>query len=469
MEYTGDARLIFFLLLLFATFSFLLAWRFSRGTQSSKAGFLVANRSLGVWEAAFSIAASWIWAPALFISAQKAYTDGLIGFAWFLVPNVLCLILFAFFAEKIRRQVPHGFTLSDYIRTRYSPRVQNIYWFTLVGLSVCAFAVQLLAGGLLMAKITGVSYFGCTLVLTLIPLSYSLFFGLKSSVVTDYAKMIFIFSLSLLLIPWVVISVGGSPVLWEGLRGQAGSLDVFSKSSWLIFISFGLPTSIGLISGPFGDQSFWQRAFAVQEGKVKSAFLWAAFLFALVPLSMSILGFIAAGSKLEIKDPQMVNMETIQHFLPAWTIVPFMFLILSGLISILDSKLAAISSIGGHDILNRIRGNQNHPLGLVLRGSRWSMILLALAALAVANIPGLKILHLFLFYGTIRSATLLPTLLTILGKKLPEVGVFWGVLTSILIGLPVFVYGNFSGQPLIAAAGSLVTILAPLAMIRFLR
>ena len=360
-----------------------------------------------------------------------------------------------------------GFTLSDYIRIRYSPRVQNIYWFTLVGLSVCAFAVQLLAGGLLVAKITGMPYLACTLILTLIPLSYSLFFGLKSSVVTDYAKMIFIFSLSLLLIPWVVVSAGGGPVLWEGLRGQIGTLDLFSKSSWLIFISFGLPTSIGLISGPFGDQSFWQRAFAVQEGKVKSAFLWAAFFFALVPLSMSILGFIAAGSKLEIKDPQMVNMEMVQHFLPAWALLPFMFLILSGLISILDSKLAAISSIGGHDILNRFRGNQNHTVGAVLRGSRWSMILLALAALAVANIPGLKILHLFLFYGTIRSATLLPTVLTILGRKLPEAGVFWGVLSSILIGLPIFVYGNFSAQPLVAAAGSVVTILAPLAVIRF--
>ncbi len=456
---TGSWALLLFLFV-FTLISLALAWSFSRKLNSSKTGFLVANRNLGLWEAAFSIAASWIWAPSLFISAQKAYTDGLIGFGWFLVPNVLCLVLFAFFAEKIRKQVPEGFTLSDYIRSRYSFRVQGLYWFTLVGLTVCAFAVQLLAGGQFMQKITGIPFFWCTVILTSVPLSYSLFFGLKSSVVTDYAKMIFIYSMSLWLIPWVFESSGGAVVFLAGLPGKVGTLDFFSAESWKIFLSFGLPITIGLISGPFGDQSFWQRAFAVQEKNVKKAFLLSAFLFALVPLSMSVLGFIAVGAKLDIHEVPMVNLETLQHFLPLWASIPFMFLVLSGLISILDSKLSSISSIGGHDVLNRLRGTQVHPVGAVLRSSRLSMILLASFALIVANIPGLKILHLFLFYGTIRSATFLPTVFTILGKKLPEAGVFWGILISICIGLPIFAYGNFNNLPLWIVTGSLITILA---------
>lgn len=55
--------------------------------------FHVANRNLGTWQSAMSIAATWIWAPALFTSAEKAYNNGIPGLFWFLIPNVLCLIL----------------------------------------------------------------------------------------------------------------------------------------------------------------------------------------------------------------------------------------------------------------------------------------------------------------------------------------------------------------------------------------
>ena len=57
----------------------------------TKDQFLVADRTLGLWESAFSIAATWVWAPALFLAAQKAYTQGLAGVFWFTVPNVLSL------------------------------------------------------------------------------------------------------------------------------------------------------------------------------------------------------------------------------------------------------------------------------------------------------------------------------------------------------------------------------------------
>ena len=56
--------------------------------------FHVADRNLGTVVSAMSIAATWIWAPALFTSAEKAYANGIPGLFWFLVPNVACLLLF---------------------------------------------------------------------------------------------------------------------------------------------------------------------------------------------------------------------------------------------------------------------------------------------------------------------------------------------------------------------------------------
>ena len=88
------------------------------------------------------------------------------------------------------------------------------------------------------------------------------------------------------------------------------------------------------------------------------------------------------------------------------------------------------------------------------------MLCLLAVAIAIANIPGLTVTYLFLFYGTLRASTLLPTVMTLLGKKLTGKGVFVGVLTALCVGLPIFAYGNLAGIPAIKAAGSLTTVLS---------
>ena len=93
-----------FVLISYAVIMLLATLIFTKRAQS-KESFHVADRNIGTWIAALSIAATWIWAPALFTSAEKAYTSGIPGIFWFLVPNVLCLILFIPFAVRIRERV----------------------------------------------------------------------------------------------------------------------------------------------------------------------------------------------------------------------------------------------------------------------------------------------------------------------------------------------------------------------------
>ena len=109
--------------------------------------FCVGNRNTGWVVSALSIAATWIWAPALFTSTENAYTKGFAGFFWFLVPNVLCLLFFIPFATRIRGEMPEGITLSGYMYEKYqSEAVKNIYLFQLGMLSILSTGVQLLAG-----------------------------------------------------------------------------------------------------------------------------------------------------------------------------------------------------------------------------------------------------------------------------------------------------------------------------------
>lgn len=159
-----------------------------RKREQTKSEFLVADRSASWFLTAFSMAATWVWAPSMFTAAEKAYTQGFAGVFWFVVPNVLTLVLFAFFAKKMRNLRPNGWTFSDYIREKYSKRAHNMFLIESFGLQVCSMAVQLLAGAAIFHKITGLPFFWTTVLLAVIPLLYSLTNGIRGSITTDFVK-----------------------------------------------------------------------------------------------------------------------------------------------------------------------------------------------------------------------------------------------------------------------------------------
>ena len=121
---TESILLLTSFVIIFGGLAYFISWLTTKNLSFSKAQYLLANRKLGFWESSFSISATWIWAPALFVSAFQAYTNGWLGLFWFLVPNVLCLLLFSMFATKIKTQFPEGYTLSEFMGVRHSGRVQ---------------------------------------------------------------------------------------------------------------------------------------------------------------------------------------------------------------------------------------------------------------------------------------------------------------------------------------------------------
>lgn len=445
---------------------------FLRKHKKTKEEFLVANRSMPWLLTAFSMAATWVWAPSMFVASEKAYTQGLVGVFWFVVPNVLTLLLFAFFANKMRKLRPEGWTFSDYIREKYSKRCHNLFLIESFGLQTMSFAVQLLAGATIFSKITGISFTATTIVMALCPLAYTFASGIRSSIITDFWKMLWIVVVLLLGLP-IMFSSAGPEALFNGLGGVNGGFsDLFSGNGLMVTLSFGIPTTIGLLSGTFGDQMFWQRVFCVKADKVKRTMITAAFIFAVVPISLAVFGFFAAGAGLAISDTQLTNVGAVMAFCPKWFLYLFFVLVLSGLISTVDSIICAVSSVAGHDVVKRLAMNEkwheriqkNIFLFILFANEVWAarfaMIAVTVTAILIANIPGLTILYLFLLYGTLRSSVMLPTVFAILGKRMSERGLFYGVLTSMIVGLPIFAYGNFTGNIPMIVFGSLFTILA---------
>lgn len=456
------------LLVGFGAVMFALTVALSGAERADKEAFLVANRRTSVGVGALSIAATWIWAPALFVSSQQAYQHGVAGVFWFVVPNVAALVLFGCVAVRIRRGFPEGYTLPQLIEQRYGPRVHAAYLVGFLGLQLCSLAVQLVAGALAIERLTGLSYTAGVVGLALVLLPYSLVSGLRASLVTDVLQMVMILGIVALAVPWTVSAAGGWSAIEGGLRGVNRVSGVFdAKVAW----SYGVVMTLGLLAGPLGDQMHWQRAFALPERSVRPAFLLGAAVFAVVPLALALLGFVAASRAGSggwvVADPQLAGYAAVERLGPSWLAIGFVVMLLCGLASTGDSALCAASSLVAVDLHARYL-SPSPSAASTLRVMRWTMVALSVLAVAIAWLR-IPILWLFLFYGSLRAAYLLPTLLTLYAPGWVDArGMLAGVVGALVLGLPVFVYGAITKQPdwqvagtctIVALSGTLAVVL----------
>lgn len=411
----------------------------------NKSDYIAGGHNVGTVSTALSIAATWIWAPALFVSAEQSYTNGYAGLLWFLVPNIICLLLFIPFAIRLRHRMPYGFTISQLMNDIYGRKVKNIYVTQLSLLSLLSTIVQLVAGGKIISIMTGIPFSLTTIILGCVALIYSLNKGIRASIFTDAIQMLLILIACFVLVP-MAININGIQPITEGFKGIGKDTTFFNANGIELMLAFGIPTTIGLIAGPFGDQNFYQRIFSVKQDKIKQSMILGAIAFALVPLGMGLLGFIAAGIGYHGGDVSVVNFELIRAILPQWASIVFMFVLLSGLLSTIDSNLNSISSLTNDVIKN---AKVSHL--------KWAMIILTFTSIVLSNID-MTIVDFFLIYGILRATTFGTTVMTLLGYKFKADGVFYGVLVALVVGMPTFVYAKVNNILWLNITASIFTL-----------
>jgi Na+/proline symporter len=450
----------YWFLLLFGAAMLAITYFFGRWKKwDSKDGFLVANREVGWFTGATSIAASWIWAPALFVSVQLAYEKGLAGIFWFTFPNIIALGLFGFLAPRIRKLLPEGYTLPQYIKYRLeSEKVHKMYLVPYFFYQIMAVTVQLFAGGSLVALLTGIPLTTVMPILAAIALIYTLISGLEASIITDFVQLATIFIIGAIILPMTWSAAGGFSAIQAGMSGLENIGSIFDMN---VAFSLGIVTSIGLLAGAISDQQYWQRAFAIKKSHLGRSFIIGAILFGIVPIALSTLGFIAANPGISVILPEgidnsMIGVQAVATLLPSWAVFLFVIMLLSGLSSTLDSGLSATSSLWVTDVKEKSNDETS------VKSARWAMLGVTIIGLAIAYavhyFPQFGLFHLWWVFNTIAATVVVPTVLSLYWNKLDARGVFWGVLSSFVIGLPLFIYGNIIENPTWTVGASLFII-----------
>lgn len=357
---------------------------------------------------AMSMAATWICAPAIFVASSMAYYNGLYGFLWFLIPNVLTLLLFGYFAQYfVSSNSKDSFIgIPDlFVDNRRQSIIHSVVSAILLINSTC---IQILGLHALLQIYFPDIYIGLSaIVVSLFCYIYTKCGGIKVCIISDKYKYLITLIICILLIILSCNTIDFSKVTIFGVNNP----DFIDIS-----LSFGIISAIGLMGAPYADSTFWQRVFSTDKRNVLKMFCQSGLYFMLVPLCFGIIGFL----------------YTSTGFVEGWEITKAFEgnLLLSGSLSVavfcvlvatLDSNLCAI-----HALSKRTMNVS----------SSMEMLLLLTIIFIITFEP--TIVQMFLIYGTTRCAVAIPTMLTIC-ERYDKSRLFYSTIIALVVGVGGFV------------------------------
>lgn len=411
---------------------------FEQKKKKTKDSFLVANRKINGLFAAFSIAASWIWAPALLVSTQTGFQYGLSGLLWFVIPNCLSLIFFAYFARIVRQKAPFGYSYINYLKSdkifKYTQTFVHLF------MQIIIFALQVTAGAEILSHFSNISYEAMAIAMTITTLSYSLIGGMRSSIITDFIQYLII-----LVVIFILYFNLNDFSLKEVITAK--TINPFDEN---LLLEFGISSAIGLFFAIFADQQQWQRIFSIKQNQILKTYFSASLLHGIITTGLGIFGCYIYYQKFSPLSMQIVGFEYITKYLPSYLSPLFVLMILSGLCSTLDSALCAFSSIYATEISK----SDNY-----IQSSRNSMVFLAVLGLAISLFK-IPIITLWFFASTIRLSSFYPTLKSITSSTFNSKSATLSIILSFIIGGSIFIVGIVVNNQLIRTTGMIATLLS---------
>lgn len=429
--------LINLVLFLIAYFAFLtyVSFRLTSGYDNSKVAYLVANRTAGLWESSLAIAGSWVLGGALFAVVEFSSKGGVPGFLWYIVPQFLGILLFGWFSRFVTNNIPNGYTLSYFIKDKFGTTVSTFYQICLIvgALGLITLTTTGLTKFLIFMQVPNVSL--VTGLVTAGTVCYALKGGLKTNLVIGSLQMIF-----LLVFCAVLILFGFPNNAWDliqaGSVGTAGYTGVFDTK---LMSTTGISIGVISLSGLLGTQCFYQKTFAQQTTNNSRKSFWLASIFwTIVPVTMAMVTFIAAGSKLSTNDIANTHLIWMGTTLGTVALLAFGFLVLNATANCLDTQSNAVGSIVANDWIKDETKSVFY--------SRLSIVIVALLgwSFSILNLPMSVVM---LTYGIFRVVLFCVTILAVRTDLLNKTG----MLTTIVVISPIALYLNFNDAKMYAS------------------
>jgi sodium/proline symporter len=426
----------------------------------SMSDYYVGGKTMGFWAVAFSARATgesgWLLIGLTGMGAIAGYS----GY-WVVVGELLgVFVSWQFMAKRFKRRSDKfgAITIPDYLQSHFKSKTHTLRIIAasvLVIFIVIYVASQIDVTGVAFRSMLGIDYKLGALIGFLIVLAYIFFGGFVAAVWSDLFQGLLMF-FGLVLLPIVVwFSMDHGAGITEGLNAIDPTLtQVMGRSSdgWMnLFTILGF-SMIGL--GFLGSPQVYVRFMSIKSENEIDKGKWVATTFTLLTDAAAVtIGILARiYFTKEGQDPETIlgnNGEDVlsmitESFLPTLLVALFIAIVLSAIMSTIDSLLILASSAITRDFYQKIFRPDLKDENLT-KISRISTIIMASMALIIAIImnyvsPDRQVFWVIIFGWSGIAATFCPVIiLTLFWKGYSEKG----AIASMISGFVAVILFNF--------------------------
>jgi len=439
-------------LAIYVSFLFLIGIIASKRVKSMS-DFYVGGKKMGFWAVAFSARATgesgWLLIGLTGMGAIAGYS----GY-WIVAGELLGVFLsWQFMAKRFKRRSDEydAITIPDYLESHFKSStniLRIISASALVVFVVIYVASQMDVTGIAFESMLGIDYRIGVLIGFIIVLIYIFIGGFVAAVWSDMFQGILMF-FGLILLPIVVwFSMDHGAGITEGLNAIDPTLTQFmgrSDDVWMnIFTILGF-SMIGL--GFLGSPQVYVRFMSIKSEKEIDKGKWVALLFTLLTDAAAVtIGILARiFFTQEGQDPEAIlgtggedvlSMMT-NEFLPTILVAIFIAIVLSAIMSTIDSLLIIASSSVTRDFYQKIFRPDLKDEDLT-KFSRYVTLTMAIVALGIAVLlyflyPDRKVFWIMIFGWSGIAATFCPVIiLSLFWKGYTEKGAIASMITGFL-------------------------------------
>ena len=397
--------------------------------------YLTAGRKIGTLSLTTSLVASALGAWILFGPASAATWGGIGAVIGYSLGTAFPMIVLIYLGKKIRKNFPTGITFTQFIFHKIG---KNLFKFIIL-LSVfymfiflCA---EITAVAILINYISGASLWITAALVIVTTLIYTLYGGLKASILTDNFQFLIIIILLLVCTNYIFSS---DFISYKSIINNSGDL---LSIKYIPNYTAGLTFFIAVAATNLFHQGNWQRVFAAKNYNVLNKSLKLSFLI-IIPIVffMGVTGIIAISLDSKI-NPDLAFFSILLKDKSEILCMVIIILAISLTVSTIDTLVNAISSL---IIVDGKKINKS------LKSSNIFVIFLSIIAFLVAS-KGFSILYLFLLADLLCCAAVIPVFYGFYKRNLKERNLIISIIIGLFIGLLIFPNSDFSKSILIGS------------------
>lgn len=425
------------------------------------ADYFASGKNLGFWSVAFSSRATGESAWLLLGLTGMGAVYGVKGF-WVVLGEVLGVCgAWLFMARRFNRLTRRydSLTIPDYLSSRFrdtSNRLRLVSAVALVVFVTIYVSAQIDATGSAFESFLGVNYYVGALIGFGVVMAYSVSGGFTAVVWSDVFQGLLMF-LGLVGLPIVgFAAIGGvTPLLGELFVIDPLLLHPTNGAGWtpMSIASIAGLSMIGL--GFMGSPQVFARFLALRDENEIGKGMWVAFLWTLLADSGAVLVGMLGRALLDQPGTAMLGVGgvlgkggedvlplLVEHLLPPALVGLFIAIVLSAIMSTVDSLLVLASSAAVRDVYQQVL----HPDladDALLRHSRTATLTLGLVAFMISMVvawlvPGRTIFWFVIFGWSGIAATFCPTMiLSLYWRGMTRDGALAAMVVGFL-GVPFF-------------------------------